>query len=147
MSIESEKYESSLNKDSYYNQKIPLTISINYIILIHIKNYFNDLSLGMIKKLLTKFTEKIYELSGLNKKYEDILEEKSQIIINKTDEIVSLREKIEEMENQIKNQENKQLNIILEMLCSKYGGSLEESFTSKALTENKKIIQERKGNF
>ena len=143
MSIESEKYESSLNKDSYYNQKIPLTISINYIILIHIKNYFNDLSLGMIKKLLTKFTEKIYELSGLNKKYEDILEEKSQIIINKTDEIVSLREKIEEMENQIKNQENKQLNIIPEMLCSKCGGSLEESFTSEALTENKKIIPEQ----
>ncbi len=51
------------------------------------------------------------------------------------------------MENQKKNQENKQLNIIPEMLCSKYGGSLEESFTSKALTENKKIIQERKGNF
>ena len=37
-----------------------------------------------MRKLLTKFTEKIYELSGLNKKYEDILEQISQIIINKT---------------------------------------------------------------
>ena len=128
---------------SYYNQKIPLTISTFYIILNHIKNSFNTLVIGMNKKLLNKFTEKVFELCGLNKKYEDILEEKSQIIINKTDEIISLREKIEEMENQIKQNENKQLNVIPEMLCSKCGGSLEESFNSEVLTENKKIISEQ----
>ena len=84
-------------------------------------------------------------MDRLNKKYESILDEKSSIIINKTDEIEDLKEKLDSLSKSLKEALKKQktLNVIPESLCSKCGGSLEESFASEAITENQKTIKEQ----
>ena len=97
------------------------------------------------KSIISNYYDKLYQLDKLNKKYEAILDEKSSIIINKTDEIEELKEKIEKLTKNIKelNKKSKSLNVIQESLCAKCGGSLEESFTGEALMENQNIIKEQ----
>ena len=97
------------------------------------------------KSIISNYYDQLYQLDKLNKKYEAILDEKSSIIINKTDEIEDLKEKIEKLKKNIKelNKKNKSLNVIQESLCAKCGGSLEESFTGEALIENQNIIKEQ----
>ena len=97
------------------------------------------------KSIISNYYDKLYQLDKLNKKYENILDEKSSIIINKTDENEELKEKIEKLTKNIKelNKKNKSLNVIQESLCAKCGGSLEESFTGEALLENQNIIKEQ----
>ena len=95
--------------------------------------------------IINNYHDKLFQMDRLNKKYESILDEKSSIIINKTDEIEDLKEKLDSLSKSLKEALKKQktLNVIPESLCSKCGGSLEESFTSEALTENQKIIKEQ----
>ena len=95
--------------------------------------------------IINNYHDKLFQMDRLNKKYESILDEKSSIIINKTDEIEDLKEKLDSLSKSLKDALKKQktLNVIPESLCSKCGGSLEESFTSEALTENQKIIKEQ----
>ena len=97
------------------------------------------------KSIISNYYDKLYQLDKLNKKYEAILDEKSSIIINKTDEIEELKEKIEKLTKNIKelNKKTKSLNVIQESLCAKCGGSLEESFTGEAVLENQNIIKEQ----
>ena len=97
------------------------------------------------KSIISNYYDKLYQLDKLNKKYEAILDEKSSIIINKTDEMEELKEKIEKLNKSLKeaNKKNKNLNVIQESLCSKCGGSLEESFTCDVIAENQKIINEQ----
>ena len=95
--------------------------------------------------IINNFHDKLFQMDRLNKKYESILDEKSSIIINKTDEIEDLKEKLDSVSKSLKDalKKQKSLNVIPESLCSKCGRSLEESFTSEALTENQKIIKEQ----
>ena len=97
------------------------------------------------KSIISNYYDKLYQLDKLNKKYETILDEKSSIIINKTDEIEDLKEKIEKLTKNIKelNKKCKSLNVIQESLCAKCGCTLEESFTSEALADNQNIIKEQ----
>ena len=97
------------------------------------------------KSIISNYHDKLYQLDKLNKKYEAILDEKSSIIINKTDEMEEMKEHIEKLTKNLKeaNKKNKNLNVIQESLCAKCGGSLEESFTGDVLNENQKIIQEQ----
>jgi len=95
--------------------------------------------------IISNYHDKLFQMDRLNKKYESILDEKSSIIINKTDEIENLKEKLDSLSKSLKDALKKQktLNVIPESLCSKCGGSLEESFTSEAITENQKVIKEQ----
>ena len=95
--------------------------------------------------IISDYHDKLYQLDKLNKKYEAILDEKSSIIINKTDEIEELKETIEKLTKNLKeaNKKNKTLNVIQESLCAKCGGTLEESFTGEVLAENQNIIKEQ----
>ena len=93
------------------------------------------------EEIISKLNEKIYELERLNKKYENILDEKSTIIINKADEIEALNDKIEELTKQL--EKTRPLNVIQECFCAKCGNSLEESFLGESINDNKKIIQEQ----
>ena len=97
------------------------------------------------KSIISNYYDKLYQLDKLNKKYEAILDEKSSIIINKTDEMEEMKEKIEKLTKNLKeaNKKNKNLNVIQESLCAKCGGSLEESFTGDVIAENQKIIKEQ----
>ena len=97
------------------------------------------------KSIISDYHDKLYQLDKLNKKYEAILDEKSSIIINKTDEIEELKETIENLTKNLKeaNKKNKSLNVIQESLCAKCGGTLEESFTGEVLAENQNIIKEQ----
>ena len=97
------------------------------------------------KSIISNYYDKLYQLDKLNKKYEAILDEKSSIIINKTDEMEEMKEKIEKLSKSLKeaNKKNKNLNVIQESLCAKCGGSLEESFTGDIISENQKIIKEQ----
>ena len=97
------------------------------------------------KTIISNYYDKLYQLDKLNKKYEAILDEKSSIIINKTDEMEEMKEKIEKLSKSLKeaNKKNKNLNVIQESLCAKCGGSLEESFTGDIISENQKIIKEQ----
>ena len=92
--------------------------------------FFNKIFFSILKhkSIISNYYDKLYQLDKLNKKYEAILDEKSSIIINKTDEIEELKEKIEKLTKNIKelNKKNKSLNVIQESLCAKCGGSLEE---------------------
>ena len=97
------------------------------------------------KSIISDYHDKLYQLDKLNKKYEAILDEKSSIIINKTDENEELKETIEKLTKNLKeaNKKNKSLNVIQESLCAKCGGTLEESFTGDVLAENQNIIKEQ----
>ena len=97
------------------------------------------------KSIISNYHDELYQLDKLNKKYEAILDEKSSIIINKTDEMEEMKEHIEKLTKDLKeaNKKNKNLNVIQESLCAKCGGSLEESFTGDAIAENQKIIKEQ----
>ena len=97
------------------------------------------------KSIISNYQDKLYQLDKLNKKYEAILDEKSSIIINKTDEMEELKETIDKLKKRLKeaNKKNQNLNVIQESLCSKCGGTLEESFTGDVLAENQKIIKEQ----
>ena len=97
------------------------------------------------KTIISNYYDKLYQLDKLNKKYESILDEKSSIIINKTDEMEEMKEKIEKLTKNLKeaNKKNKNLNVIQESLCAKCGGTLEESFTGDIISENQKIIKEQ----
>ena len=97
------------------------------------------------KSIISDYHDKLYQLDKLNKKYEAILDEKSSIIINKTDEIEDLKETIEKLTKNLKeaNKKSKSLNVIQESLCAKCGGTLEESFTGEVLAENQNIIKEQ----
>ena len=97
------------------------------------------------KSIISNYYDKLYQLDKLNKKYEAILDEKSSIIINKTDEMEEMKEKIEKLTKNLKeaNKKNKNLNVIQESLCAKCGGSLEESFTGDVIAENQKILKEQ----
>ena len=116
-------------------------ILYNKIFLFH-KILFSTLK---HKSIVSSYYDKLYQLDKLNKKYEAILDEKSSIIINKTDEIEELKENIEKLTKSIKelNKKNKSLNVIQESLCAKCGGTLEESFTGEVLAENQNIIKEQ----
>ena len=136
----------SNNLGASQNNKKLICLSIyniiqNKIFLFH-KILFSTLK---HKSIISNYYDKLYQLDKLNKKYENILDEKSSIIINKTDENEELKEKIEKLTKNIKelNKKNKSLNVIQESLCAKCGGSLEESFTGEALLENQNIIKEQ----
>ena len=69
------------------------------------------------KSIISDYHDKLYQLDKLNKKYEAILDEKSSIIINKTDEIEELKETIEKLTKNLKNQNIiKEQNQIIEMM-------------------------------
>ena len=95
--------------------------------------------------IISNYHDKLFQMDRLNKKYETILDEKSSIIINKTDEIEDLKEKLENLSKSLKEALKKQkaLNIIPESLCSKCGRSLEESFCGEGNNENQKTIKEQ----
>ena len=116
--------------------------------LIKNKIYLNQKTLFSVlkhKSIISNYYDKLYQLDKLNKKYEAILDEKSSIIINKTDEMEEMKEKIEKLTKNLKeaNKKNKNLNVIQESLCAKCGGSLEESFSGEVISENQKIIKEQ----
>ena len=95
--------------------------------------------------IINNYHDKLFQMDRLNKKYETILDEKSSIIINKTDEIEDLKEKLENLSKNLKKalKKQKSLNIIPESLCSKCGRSLEESFCGDGNNDNQKIIKEQ----
>ena len=109
--------------------------------------YFNKITKTLkFKIIINNYNDKLFQMDRLNKKYESILDEKSSIIINKTDEIEDLKEKLETLSKNLKDAIKKQktLNIIPESLCSKCGRSLEESFCGDNSNEkNQKIIKEQ----
>ena len=112
------------------------------------KLYLNQKTLFSVlkhKAIISNYYDKLYQLDKLNKKYEAILDEKSSIIINKTDEMEEMKEKIEKLTKSLKeaNKKNKNLNVIQESICAKCGGSLEESFTGEIISENQKYIKEQ----
>ena len=116
--------------------------------LIKNKIYLNQKTLFSVlkhKSIISNYYDKLYQLDKLNKKYEAILDEKSSIIINKTDEMEEMKEKIEKLTKNLReaNKKNKNLNVIQESLCAKCGGSLEESFSGEVISENQKIIKEQ----
>ena len=136
---------SSNNSNNPKNKQI-LCFSLNIILKNKISLYFFKLLSNLYhKSKITDYQDKLYQLDKLNKKYETILDEKSSIIINKTDEIEEYKEKIEKLSKNLKELQKKQknLNVIQESLCAKCGCSLEESFTSDAINENQTVIKEQ----
>ena len=142
-------FDNFFSNDTKNNNKITnnlLAISsfniIKHKIYLYQKKLFSCLK---HKSIISNYHDKLYQLDKLNKKYEAILDEKSSIIINKTDEMEELKEKIEKLNKSLKeaNKKNKNLNVIQESLCAKCGGSLEESFTGDVIAENQKIINEQ----
>ena len=144
------------NNDSYNgnisnNVNLPKEKKILCLSLINIYEnklffFFKSLIQALKFKIITNnYHDKLFQMDRLNKKYESILDEKSSIIINKTDEIEDLKEKLDSLSKSLKEALKKQktLNVIPESLCSKCGGSLEESFASEAITENQKTIKEQ----
>ena len=90
------------------------------------KLYLNQKTLFSVlkhKSIISNYYDKLYQLDKLNKKYEAILDEKSSIIINKTDEMEEMKEKIEKLTKSLKeaNKKNKNLNVIQESICAKCG--------------------------
>ena len=134
-----------VNKDVKQYKNL-LCLSIYNIAQNKIYNYKKILfSYLKHKSIISDYHDKLYQLDKLNKKYEAILDEKSSIIINKTDENEELKETIEKLTKNLKeaNKKNKSLNVIQESLCAKCGGTLEESFTGEVLAENQNIIKEQ----
>ena len=146
-----ENDENSLNDNTILNNNLPKEKKILCLSLINICEnklyyYFKQISQSLkFKIIINNYHDKLFQMDRLNKKYESILDEKSSIIINKTDEIEDLKEKLESLSKSLKDalKKQKSLNVIPESLCSKCGGSLEESFTSEVLSENQKIIKEQ----
>ena len=133
-----------INRKKLTNNQLTLVYIFTKLAISQSKIKNTDTESSNVKlneEILQKQNEKIYELERLNKKYENILDEKSNIIISKTDEIEALNEKIEDLQKQI--QKNKSLNVIQESICARCGNSLEESFVSESVTETKKVIQEQ----
>lgn len=137
--------EKILNSNLQKEKKI-LCLSIINIFKNKIYYYFKQITQGLkFRIILSNYHDKLFQMDRLNKKYETILDEKSSIIINKTDEIEDLKEKLENISKNLKEALKKQkaLNIIPESLCSKCGRSLEESFCGENNNENQKIIKEQ----
>ena len=140
------KTEEEINPKSNKSSKNILVFALYN--LIKNKIYLNQKTLFSVlkhKSIISNYYDKLYQLDKLNKKYEAILDEKSSIIINKTDEMEEMKEKIEKLTKNLKeaNKKNKNLNVIQESLCAKCGGSLEESFSGEVISENQKIIKEQ----
>ena len=140
------KTEEEINTKSNKSSKNILVFALYN--LIKNKIYLNQKTLFSVlkhKSIISNYYDKLYQLDKLNKKYEAILDEKSSIIINKTDEMEEMKEKIEKLTKNLKeaNKKNKNLNVIQESLCAKCGGSLEESFSGEVISENQKIIKEQ----
>ena len=132
-----------VSKESFKNiLLLSLFNIINSKLFLYQKIFFSVLK---HKSIISNYYDKLYQLDKLNKKYEAILDEKSSIIINKTDEMEEMKEKIEKLTKNLKeaNKKNKNLNVIQESLCAKCGGSLEESFTGDVIAENQKILKEQ----
>ena len=147
-----EDNDSNINENiSSTNINLPKEKKILCLSTINIfENKFYDYFRHIIQALkfriiINNYHDKLFQMDRLNKKYESILDEKSSIIINKTDEIEDLKEKLDSLSKSLKDalKKQKSLNVIPESLCSKCGGSLEESFCSEAITENQKIIKEQ----
>ena len=121
---------------------LSLIIILENKLYYHFKKIIQSLKFRII---IGNYNDKLFQMDRLNKKYESILDEKSSIIINKTDEIEDLKEKLENMSKSLKDALKKQkaLNIIPESLCSKCGRSLEESFCGDGMSETQKIIKEQ----
>ena len=92
-------FDNFFSNDTKNNNKITnnlLAISsfniIKHKIYLYQKKLFSCLK---HKSIISNYHDKLYQLDKLNKKYEAILDEKSSIIINKTDEMEELKEKIE----------------------------------------------------
>ena len=146
-----ENEEKSINDNIEVNNNMPKEKKLLCLSLINIcenKLYYYYKQIIQTLKfriIINNYHDKLFQMDRLNKKYESILDEKSSIIINKTDEIEDLKEKLENLSKSLKDalKKQKSLNVIPESLCSKCGGSLEESFSSEVLTEKQKIIKEQ----
>ena len=138
-------------KEKLLNNNLPKEkklLCLSLLLILENKLYHNFKRIIQSLKfriIISNYTDKLFQMDRLNKKYESILDEKSSIIINKTDEIEDLKEKLENMSKNLKDAIKKQkaLNIIPESLCSKCGRSLEESFCGDGMSENQKIIKEQ----
>ena len=138
--------QNKLSNNNLPKEKKILCLSLINILENKLYNLFKYLILNLkYKIIISNYHDKLFQLDRLNKKYETILDEKSSIIINKTDEIEDLKEKLENLSKNLKDALKKQkaLNIIPESLCSKCGRSLEESFCGEGNNENQKIIKEQ----
>ena len=134
-----------LNSNLPKEKKI-LSLSLINILENKLYNFFKYIIQNLkFRIIISNYHDKLFQMDRLNKKYETILDEKSSIIINKTDEIEDLKEKLENLSKSLKEALKKQkaLNIIPESLCSKCGRSLEESFCGEGNNENQKIIKEQ----
>ena len=140
-------YQEKLIKSNLPKEKRILILALTNILENKLSNYFKKIIINLkFKIIIINYQDKLFQMDRLNKKYETILDEKSSIIINKTDEIEDLKEKLENLSNNLKEALKKQraLNIIPESLCSKCGRSLEESFCGDSNNnENQKIIKEQ----
>ena len=139
------------NQNKLLNNNLPkekklLSLSLINILENKLYNFFKQIIQSLkFRIIISNYHDKLFQMDRLNKKYETILDEKSSIIINKTDEIEDLKEKLENLSKSLKEALKKQkaLNIIPESLCSKCGRSLEESFCGEGNSENQKIIKEQ----
>ena len=139
------------NQNKLLNNNLPkekklLSLSLVNILENKLYNFFKHIIQSLkFRIIISNYHDKLFQMDRLNKKYETILDEKSSIIINKTDEIEDLKEKLENLSKSLKEALKKQkaLNIIPESLCSKCGRSLEESFCGEGNSENQKIIKEQ----
>ena len=140
-------YQEKLIKSNLPKEKRILILALTNILENKLSNYFKKIIINLkFKIIIINYQDKLFQMDRLNKKYETILDEKSSIIINKTDEIEDLKEKLDNLSNNLKEALKKQraLNIIPESLCSKCGRSLEESFCGDSNNnENQKIIKEQ----
>ena len=135
-----------INNINISKEKKILCLSLINIFENKLYHYYKHITQTLkFQIIINNYHDKLFQMDRLNKKYENILDEKSSIIINKTDEIEDLKEKLDSLSKSLKDalKKQKSLNVIPESLCSKCGGSLEESFTSEAMTENQKIIKEQ----
>ena len=146
--IENNDNDRDNNQNKLLNSNLPkekklLCLSLINILENKLYNFFKYIIQNLkFRIIISNYHDKLFQMDRLNKKYETILDEKSSIIINKTDEIEDLKEKLENLSKSLKEALKKQkaLNIIPESLCSKCGRSLEESFCGEGNSENQKII-------
>ena len=146
-----ENNDSDNNQNKLLNSNLPkekklLCLSLINIFENKLYKFFKFIIQNLkFRIIISNYHDKLFQMDRLNKKYETILDEKSSIIINKTDEIEDLKEKLENLSKSLKEALKKQkaLNIIPESLCSKCGRSLEESFCGEGNSENQKIIKEQ----
>ena len=99
---------SNFSNEKLLNSNLPKEKKILCLSLINIYEnklyyYFKRIIQTLkFRIIINNYHDKLFQMDRLNKKYETILDEKSSIIINKTDEIEDLKEKLENLSKNLK---------------------------------------------